>query len=85
MSFQDNRYLRQLLQSLALIPCSMTSLRSNWNASAIPDFNSSSLLHLLIPTLEPRLAGFTNTGYVNLSLTNLMILFSYFSYSLLKS
>ena len=59
--------------SRALIPCSITSLRSNWKASSIPDFSSSSLLHLLIPTLEPRFAGFTNTGYVSLSLTSLII------------
>ena len=44
-------------------------LRSNWNASTNASSSSSRFLHLLIPTLEPRFAGFTKQGYPNLSST----------------
>ena len=43
-------------------PASITTLRSKSNASRIAAASDSSDVALEIPTLDPRLAGFTNTG-----------------------
>ena len=41
---------------------SMTILRSNSAATRIASCSSSSFFAFEMPTLDPRLAGFTNTG-----------------------
>ena len=52
---------------------SMTTFRSNWSASSIAALKSASDFAFEIPTLEPRLAGLTNTGYRNSSRTRCLM------------
>ncbi len=52
----------QGLFEIAFIPFSKTILESYFKASSIPTRSSSLFVALDIPTLEPKLAGFTNIG-----------------------
>ena len=50
-------------------PCSTTSLRSYFAARSSAGRNSLRLCALEMPTDEPRLAGFTKTGYLSAAST----------------
>src|SRR5205823_6307353 len=75
-------------RALALLPptpCSMTILRSNLAASSMAGPSSLRLCALLMPTEEPKFAGFTNTGYFSLLVTSFSMRFGYFCQALRRT
>jgi hypothetical protein len=52
----------QSISRACATPASITTLRSKSNASFIAAASPASDVAFEMPTLEPRLAGFTNTG-----------------------